>query len=96
MFLDTAICAPDSGGALTAQPSSADVSGVAASLRSEKKVAKYGPLAAGVSSQFRAGVIERFGACCDSLVGFMKAVGDVGTSAHGRLDGPSGGARQRR
>ena len=35
-------------------------------------MAKYGPLAAGVSSQFRAAVIERFGACCDSLVGFIS------------------------
>ena len=42
------------------------------SLRADKKVAKYGPLAAGVSSQFRAAVIERFGACCDSLVGFIS------------------------
>ena len=35
-------------------------------------MAKYGPLAAGVSSQFRAAVIERFGACSDSLVGFIS------------------------
>ena len=41
-------------------------------MRANKKVAKYGPLAAGVSSQFRAAVIERFGACSDSLVGFIS------------------------
>ena len=72
MFLDAAVCAPEAGGALNSQPSSAEVSGVAASLRADKKVAKYGPLAAGVSSQFRAAVIERFGACSDSLVGFIS------------------------
>ena len=72
MFLDTAITDPAAGGALNARPSSADASGVAASLRTEKKVAKYGPLAANVSSQFRAAVVERFGAMSDSLVGFVK------------------------
>ena len=48
--------------------------GVAASLRAKKKVAKYGHLAAGVSSQFRAAVVERFGACCDELVGFISTL----------------------
>ena len=41
-------------------------------MRADKKTAKYAPLAAGVSSQFRPAVIERFGACCDSLVGFIN------------------------
>ena len=72
MFLDTAITDPAAGGALNARPSSATTPGVAASLREAKKVSKYGPLASGVSSQFRAAVIERFGAHCDSLVGFIK------------------------
>ena len=45
---------------------------MAASLRADKKTAKYASLAAGVSSQFRPAVIERFGACCDSLVGFIN------------------------
>ena len=45
---------------------------MAASLRVDKKVSKYGPLAANVSSQFRAAVVERFGAMSDSLVGFVK------------------------
>ena len=72
MFLDTAITDPAAGGALNAQPSSAAASGVAASLRADKKVAKYGPLASGVSSQFRAAVVERFGAMSDSFVGFVK------------------------
>ena len=71
MFLDTAVACPSAGGALNAQPSSATASGVAASLRTDKKTTKYAPLAAGVSSQFRAAVVERFGACCDPLVGFI-------------------------
>ena len=37
-------------------------------------IPKYGPLAASVSSQFRPAVIERFGACCDELVGFIKVL----------------------
>ena len=72
MFLDTAVACPAAGGALNAQPSSAEASGVAASLRAEKKTAKYAPLAAGVSSQFRPAVVERFGACCDPLVGLIN------------------------
>ena len=35
-------------------------------------MAKYQPLAEGVSSTFKPAVIERFGACCDELVGFIK------------------------
>ena len=53
-------------------PSSATSSGVAAEQRAEKKVAKYGPLAASVSSMFRPAVVERFGACCDGLVGLVS------------------------
>ena len=74
LFLDTAITDPGVGAALTARPSSAHASGVAAELRADKKVAKYGHLAAGVSSSFRAAVVERFGACCDSLVGFIRTL----------------------
>ena len=74
LFLDTAITDPGVGAALAAQPSSAHASGVAAELRADKKVAKYGHLAAGVSSSFRAAVVERFGACCDSLVGFIRTL----------------------
>ena len=72
LFLDCAITDPCSGGALSAVPSSATSSGVAAEQRAEKKVAKYGPLAASVSSMFRPAVVERFGACCDGLVGLVS------------------------
>ena len=74
MFLDTAITDPAAGGALSATPSSEHASGVAATLRADKKTAKYGPLAHSVSSQFRAAVVERFGAQCDDLVGFVKMI----------------------
>ena len=74
LFLDTAVTCPAIGGALNAQPSSATAIGVAASLRAAKKVAKYQPLAAGVSSKFTPAVVERFGACCDELVGFIKVL----------------------
>ena len=72
LFLDTAITCPAIGGALNAQPSSAATIGVAASLRAAKKVTKYQPLAESVSSSFKPAVVERFGACCDELVGFIK------------------------
>ena len=36
--------------------------------------AKHQPLAAGVSSKFTPAVVERFGACCDELVGFIKVL----------------------
>ena len=72
MFLDCAVTDPASGAALSASPSSATSSGIAAEQRAEKKVAKYGRLAAAVSSQFRPAVVERFGACCDALVGLVS------------------------
>jgi hypothetical protein len=78
LFLDTAVTDPAAGNALTAEPSSETACGVAASLRADKKTAKYAALAAGVSSAFRAAVIERYGACCDSLVGFIKMLGGDG------------------
>jgi hypothetical protein len=72
LFLDCAITDPAAGAALTAVPSSATSSGIAAEQRAEKKVAKYGRLAAAVSSQFRPAVVERFGTCCDAFVGLVS------------------------
>ena len=37
-------------------------------------MAKYVPLAAAVSSRFTAAVIERFGTCCDALVGLVTTL----------------------
>ena len=42
-----------------------------------QKVGKYGALAAQVSSSFHPAVIERYGACCEALWGFLRtAAGD--------------------
>ena len=52
-------------------------SGVAAEMRAAQKVGKYGALAAQVSSSFHPALIERYGACCEALWGFLRtAVGD--------------------
>ena len=72
LFLDIAVADPDAGAALSATPSSAKTSGVAAELRATKKVAKYDPLATAVGSAFRAAVVERYGSMCDSLVGHIR------------------------
>ena len=61
------------GRALDATPSSATSSGVAAEMRAAQKVGKYGALAAQVSSSFHPAVIERYGACCEALWGFLRA-----------------------
>ena len=41
-------------------------------MRAARKVQKYAPLAAAVSSQFRPAVLERFGACCEGLAGLVR------------------------
>ena len=74
LFLDCAVTDLCAGAALAASPSSASSSGVAAEQRAGKKEAKYGPLAASVSSMFRPAVVERFGACCDAMVGLVSMV----------------------
>ena len=81
-FIDNAITDPSVGTALTATPSSAAVAGVAADLRAAKKSHKYDQLARGVDSFFAPAVLERFGACSESLVGLIKMiVGDQERSA---------------
>ena len=57
---------------MSAAPPSSEASGVAAALRADKKNAKYKPLAAAVSSEFYAAVVERYGACGGSLMGWLK------------------------
>ena len=76
-FLDVAVTDSGVGRALDATPSSATSSGVAAEMRAAQKVGKYGALAAQVSSSFHPAVIERYGACCEALWGFLRtAAGD--------------------
>ena len=77
MFLDVAVAEPTAGYALNATPSSAAHAGVAADVRAARKCAKYGDLAAGVSSDFQPACIERYGAMCGAMVGLIKSlVGD--------------------
>ena len=76
-FFDVAVTDSGTGRALDATPSSATSSGVAAEMRAAQKVGKYGALAAQVSSSFHPAVIERYGACCEALWGFLRtAAGD--------------------
>ena len=72
LFLDVAVTDPASGGALDARPSSAASCGVAAARRALQKTQKYGPLAAGVSSDFCPAVMERLGTMCDELAGLIR------------------------
>ena len=74
LFLDVAVTSPTTGAALSASPSSGEQAGVAAALRAATKVRKYAPLAAAVSSSFRPAVVERFGTCCDELVGLIRTL----------------------
>ena len=59
---------------MEATPSSCASSGIAAELRALRKVQRYAPLAAAVSSAFRPAVVERFGAFCDAFVGVVREV----------------------
>ena len=58
-------------------------------------IAKYAPLAGSVSSQFRPAVIERFGACCDALVGFINMLCGTGERDALRVDDYSFSASSR-
>ena len=70
--------------ALRSSPSSSAESGRAATLRAEKKVAKYERIMLSVGGIFRAGVVERFGAVGDSLAGWACAPDGWRRCAHGR------------
>ena len=74
LYVDVAITAPEAGGALAHSPSSRDRGGVAAEMRVQKKHRKYKPAVDAMGGVFRAGVMERFGACSDDLVGLVKGL----------------------
>ena len=77
-FMDVAVADSGTRAALAAHPSSATHAGVAADeQRAGRKVAKYGHICSSIGSCFRAGVVERFGACCDDMVGFVREVAGV-------------------
>ena len=86
LFLDVAVTDPATQTALGATPSSAVSSGVAAMQRAAKKTAKYQHLAVAVSSEFRPAVLERFGACCDELVGLIRLLCGDGDRDETRVD----------
>ena len=78
MGIDVAVTDPLAVTALRSSPSSSAESGRAATLRAEKKVAKYERIMLSVGGVFRAGVVERFGAVGDSLAGLVRmTVGDA-------------------
>ena len=78
MGIDVAVTDPLAVMALRSSPSSSAESGRAATLRAEKKVAKYERVMQSVGGIFRAGVVERFGAVGDSLAGLVRqTVGDA-------------------
>ena len=83
LFCDIAVADPSALSALRATPSSSREAGVAAALRSDRKVAKYGPLCSATGSRFVPAVIERYGACCDALVGLFRQLAGVGDSDPG-------------
>ena len=76
--IDVAVTDPLAVTALRSSPSSSAEAGRAATLRAEKKVAKYERIMLSVGGVFRAGVVERFGAVGDSLAGLVRQmVGDA-------------------
>ena len=74
--IDVAVMDPLANGALSSSPSSSAESGRAATLRADKKVAKYEHILTAVGGIFRPGVVERFGAVGDSLAGLLRMVID--------------------
>ena len=59
---------------MRATPSSCERAGVAADLRVSKKHSKYKPATDAMGSEFRAAVMERYGACSDDLVGLVRVL----------------------
>ena len=77
LFLDAAVTDPGSATALRAGSDRLD-GARAAETRAERKVKKYAPICDAIGSKFIAGVVERFGACCEDLTGFLKLISGDG------------------
>ena len=77
LFLDAAVTDPGSATALRAGSGCLD-GGRAAELRAEIKVKKYAPICDAIGSSFKAAVVERYGACCEDLNGFLKLISGDG------------------
>ena len=76
--LDVAVADPTTRTALAAATPSSRLAGVAAEQRAARKVHKYNALCENVGSHFFPAVIERFGACSDSLIGVIRTLAGVG------------------
>jgi len=50
----------------------------AAELRAEFKTRKYAPICDAIGSIFLPAVVERYGACCEDLTGFLKLISGDG------------------
>ena len=70
----------DPGGltAIQSSPSSAVKGGRAAQLKLNEKHGEYDAATRSVGGEFRAGVIERFGACSDDMVALLRMISGDG------------------
>ena len=60
--------------------------GVAAASKQSSKHRKYDSLCDQIGSEFRAGVVERFGACCDDVQGLIRMVAGDGECDAGSVE----------
>ena len=60
--------------------------GVAAASKQSSKHRKYDSLCDQIGSEFRAGVVERFGACCDDMQGLIRMVAGDGECDAGSVE----------
>ena len=77
LFLDAAVTDPGSATALRAHSDRLDGTR-AAETRAARKEKKYAPITDAIGSKFIAAVVERFGACCEDLTGFLKLISGDG------------------
>ena len=77
LFLDAAVTDPGSATALRAGSDRLD-GRRAAELRAEFKTRKYAPICDAIGSIFLPAVVERYGACCEDLTGFLKLISGDG------------------
>jgi len=78
LFIDVAVADPGGLTPLTSSPSSAMEVGRAAHLRLADKHRKYDGPTRSVGGEFRAAVIERFGACSDDMLALLRMISGDG------------------
>ena len=59
---------------------------MAAASKQSSKHRKYDSLCDQIGSEFRAGVVERFGACCDDMQGLIRMVAGDGECDAGSVE----------